>query len=178
MKVARTVWEGRISPLFDAARELLGADIEDRGVINRRHEPIRPQSTMRVVESLAEQGVTVLICGAISEVPAGMMEAAGITLIAFVAGSVEDVLGALAKGRSLIPAFSMPGCGCPKCPRPRGRTRVLQAGISDGGVFLATSGINGAGGPNRNDAHNGMAKRKVIERVKRGRDDQTAIGDK
>jgi predicted Fe-Mo cluster-binding NifX family protein len=146
MKVALTVWEGRISPLFDAARELLVVDIEDRGVINRRHEPIRPQSPMRVVERLAEQGVTVLICGAISEVPAGMMEAAGITLIAFVAGAVNDVLSALAGGSSLIPAFSMPGCGCPKCPRPRGKKRVDHAGDSGGGLFLAGSGIKGAGG--------------------------------
>jgi predicted Fe-Mo cluster-binding NifX family protein len=166
MKVALTVWEGRISPLFDAARELLVVDIEGRGMINRRHEPIRPQSPLRVVERLAEQGVTVLICGAISEVPAGMMEAAGITLIAFVAGAVEDVLSALARGSSLIPAFSMPGCGCPKCPRPRGRKRAYPDSISNGGVLLARSGITDAGQPDRNDTPNGMAKRKVVERVK------------
>lgn len=166
MKVALTVWEGRISPLFDAARELLVVDIEERGVVNRRHEPIRPQSPMRVVERLLEQQVTVLICGAISEMPAGMMEAAGITLIAFVAGAVEDVLGALAKGSSLIPAFSMPGCGCPKCPRPRGRKRVPQAGISNGGVFLTRSGVNDVEGRDRKDTHHGVAKRKVVERVK------------
>lgn len=167
MKVALTVWEGRISPLFDAARELLVAELEDRAVISLRHEPINPQWPLRVAERLAEQGVTALICGAISEVPARMMEADGITLIAFVTGPVEDVLGALAKGRSLIPAFSMPGCGCPKCPRPGGRKMANRAVISAGSLLLPESSVNGfMGGPDRYDTYDGMAKGKGVERFK------------
>jgi predicted Fe-Mo cluster-binding NifX family protein len=122
MKIAITIWEDRISPLFDAARELLLVDIEGEAPISRRHEPISSQWHLPVVQRLVEQGVSVLICGAISEVPARMIEAAGITLIAFVTGSIEDVLNTLAKGSALIPAFSMPGCGCPRCPRS-GRRR-------------------------------------------------------
>ncbi|MFH0729599.1 MAG: NifB/NifX family molybdenum-iron cluster-binding protein [Pseudomonadota bacterium] len=167
MKVALTVWEGRISPLFDAARELLVADIEEKGVINnRRHEPITPQWPLRVVERLVEQGVTVLICGAISEVPAGMMEAAGIKLVAFVAGPVDDVLGALAKGRPIIPTFSMPGCGCPKCPRPGGRRRGNLVSFPGSGKLPARSSAHGVGGQNRNDRHHNMTILKIIERGK------------
>ena len=39
MKVALTVWEGHISPLFDATRMLLIADIEGNRVTDRRMEP-------------------------------------------------------------------------------------------------------------------------------------------
>jgi predicted Fe-Mo cluster-binding NifX family protein len=167
MKVALTVWEGRISPLFDAARELLVADIEDKGMIhNRRHEPITPQWPMRVAERLVEQGVTVLICGAISEVPAGMMEAAGIKLVAFVAGPVDEVLGTLAKGRPILPTFSMPGCGCPKCPRPRGRRRGNPVVIPGSGKPPAISGTNGVGGANLNDRHYNKITLKIVERMK------------
>jgi predicted Fe-Mo cluster-binding NifX family protein len=167
MKVALTVWEGRISPLFDAARELLVAEIEDKGVIhNRRHEPIMPQWPLRVVERLVEQGVTVLICGAISEVPAGMMEAAGIELVAFVAGPVDDVLGALAKGRPIIPTFSMPGCGCPKCPRPKGRRRNNLAEGPGSRKLSTKNSVQGGGEPNRNDRHHYTTTLKIVGRVK------------
>jgi predicted Fe-Mo cluster-binding NifX family protein len=167
MKVALTVWEGRVSPLFDAARELLVADIDDRGVIkNRRHEPMTPQWPSRVVERLIEQDVTVLICGAISEAPAGMIEAAGIRLIAFVAGAVEDVLGMLAKGCPIVPAFSMPGCGCPKCPRPGGMKKVKRAGIPGGGKLPQRGPGNRSGRPVRNAPNEGAAVLKVAERRK------------
>jgi predicted Fe-Mo cluster-binding NifX family protein len=164
MKVALTIWEGRISPLFDAARELLVADIEDSGRINnRRHEPITPQWPLRVAERMVEQGVTVLICGAISEAPAGMMEAAGIKLVAFVAGSVDEILDALAKGRPLIPAFSMPGCGCPKCPRPGGRRRGNGVRVTGSGKLPARLRAQIAGGSKPTERHHDRIALKIIK---------------
>jgi predicted Fe-Mo cluster-binding NifX family protein len=166
MEVALTVWEGRISPLFDAARELLVADIDDRGVIRRRHEPMTPQWPSRVVNRLIEQGVTILICGAISEAPAGMIEAAGIRLVAFVAGAVDDILGTLAKGHPIVPAFSMPGCGCPKCPRPGGMKQAKTGGIPRSGKLPGRSRGNHLGGPIRNAPNEGVVVLKVVERRK------------
>lgn len=117
MKVALTIWEDRISPLFDAAREMLVVDIADSRIISRRHEPISPQWPLRFADRLADQGVGVLICGAISQLPAGTIEAAGIQLVPFVAGNVDDVLAVLASGAPIIPIFSMPGCGTRYCRR-------------------------------------------------------------
>lgn len=164
MKVAFTVWEDRISPLFDAARELLIADIADGRVTNRRHEPMTSQWPLRVAERLVEQEVTALVCGAISEVPAGIMESAGIKLLAFVAGAVDDVLGTLAKGRPIIPLFSMPGCGCPKCPRPGGRRKGSRAGIPGEGKL--PSGNAAHGGQNRKAGLGNIALMRMGDRTK------------
>ena len=119
MKVALTVWENRISPLFDSAREMLVVKIEHAMVIHRRQEPISPQWPLRLVERLIEQRIDALICGAISEQPAEMIERAGIKLVPFVSGPIEGFLGSLINGTPIIPAFSMPGCWRRKCHCPR-----------------------------------------------------------
>lgn len=110
MIVAVTVWEERISPVFDASRRLLIARIENTRVVERSYvifDAGRPSSLAR---TLTELNVSVLICGAVSQVPANIMVDQGITLIPFIAGKVDRVLEAVAKGISLAPTFVMPGC--------------------------------------------------------------------
>ncbi|MDX9787676.1 MAG: NifB/NifX family molybdenum-iron cluster-binding protein [Desulfobacterales bacterium] len=121
MKVALTVWGDRISPLFDAARELLIVEIQDAVVVSRRHEPIVLNGPLRLAERLAQQQIDVLICGAISELPARLIEAAGVKLVPFIAGAANDVLHSFAKGGEIVSAFSMPGCGCKKKAACRNR---------------------------------------------------------
>ena len=111
MKVALTVWENRISPVFDTAKMLLLAEIKDKKVISKRHEPFDPELFSRLVNRLTELDITVLICGAISKVPANIIEASRIKLIPFISGKADDVLECYAQGIQIIPAFLMPGCG-------------------------------------------------------------------
>jgi predicted Fe-Mo cluster-binding NifX family protein len=111
MKTALTVWEDRISPVFDSARMLLVAEIENKKVTGRRYEPFDSDLSSHLAERLAELDIAVLICGAISELPANMIEAAGIKLIPFITGIANEVLYVYAKGIPIIPAFLMPGCG-------------------------------------------------------------------
>ena len=110
MKVAITVWEDRISPVFDASRHLLIAEIEDARVTRRSFVLFNPERPSHLVKTLIELDVPVLICGAVSQVPADMIVAGGITMIPFIAGEVDRVLDVYAKGRSLAPTFVMPGC--------------------------------------------------------------------
>nr|MBC8360102.1 NifB/NifX family molybdenum-iron cluster-binding protein [Candidatus Desulfatibia profunda] len=110
MKVALTVWENRISPVFDTAKMLLLAEIKDKKVISKRHEPFDPELFSRLVNRLTELDITVLICGAISKVPANIIEASRIKLIPFISGKADDVLECYAQGIQIIPAFLMPGC--------------------------------------------------------------------
>ena len=125
MKVAVTAWGERISPVFDASRRLLIAEIEDRRVTNRStllFDPARPTSLASMLKDL---DVAVLICGAVSQVPASIIAATGVTLIPFITGDVNRVLAAYAKGTSLSPTFAMPGCrdslsGKEKRERPLG----------------------------------------------------------
>ncbi|MBW2366923.1 MAG: NifB/NifX family molybdenum-iron cluster-binding protein [Deltaproteobacteria bacterium] len=110
MKVAVTVWDNRISPVFDSAHTILITEIQSRKVAGKRFEPIDPDLPSRLAKRLTELGVSVLICGAISEQPADILEAAGIKLIPFIAGSAQKVLEDFAEDISITPDFLMPGC--------------------------------------------------------------------
>ncbi len=110
MKTALTVWENRISPVFDAAQMLLIAEIDNTKIINQRHEPFDPELPLRLIDRLLELDVAVLICGAISEIPATVIEAQAIKLIPFISGNADDVLEHYAQGLPIIPTFLMPGC--------------------------------------------------------------------
>jgi predicted Fe-Mo cluster-binding NifX family protein len=110
MKVALTVWENRISPLFDSAGMLLIADIEKGGKIRKHFEPIDQGLAFSRVGRLDELGVNVLICGGISDFFASLIEARNIKIVPFAAGPVEDVLEAFLAGDVYRKDLRMPGC--------------------------------------------------------------------
>ena len=78
MKVALTAWENRISPVFDSARTLLIAEVEDAKVVARRYAPIRNESICGLEKMLRDLEIDVLICGAISRPCEFALSAAGI----------------------------------------------------------------------------------------------------
>ena len=80
MKIAMTVWGERISAVLDCARTLLVAEIVREEVVARRHEIFDARCLDQIVQILARQEVSVLICGAISQEPANIIEAGGIKL--------------------------------------------------------------------------------------------------
>ncbi|MFO7715730.1 NifB/NifX family molybdenum-iron cluster-binding protein [Desulfosarcina sp.] len=110
MKVAVTVWEKRVSPVFDASRRVLIADIENARITDQSYLVFDPGLPSNLAKTLSDLEVPVLICGAVSQVPANTLTAGGITLIPFITGKVDRVLEAYAKGESLTPGFLMPGC--------------------------------------------------------------------
>ena len=110
MNVALTVWENRISPLFDSTRMLLIVNIRKRNVIGKHLEIFPYESPLSRAAKLADLDVTVLICGAISNLFANPIEIYGIRIIPFVAGAVDEVLDAYLMGALSSPKFRMPGC--------------------------------------------------------------------
>lgn len=110
MKVALTVWENRISPLFDSAGMLLIADIEKGGNVKKHFEPIENGLAFSRVARLVELGVNVLICGGISDFFASLIEARRIKIVPFAAGPVEEVLEAFLAGDVYRKDLRMPGC--------------------------------------------------------------------
>ena len=110
MKLAVTVWDERISPVFDAAHTLLIVDVKNGRLKNISYEPFNPQSEARLTEDLTHLGIEVLICGPISQVHSTLIEACAIHLIPFIGGNVNEVLESYVKGNPLAPAFLMPGC--------------------------------------------------------------------
>lgn len=111
MKVALTVWEGRISPVFDVSREALVLTVHSGAVTARTLVTLHAGSPGRKVDRLAELGVDTLICGAMTRAPCEALAARGVTVLGFVAGDVDEVVAAFLAGRLPCPALSMPGCG-------------------------------------------------------------------
>lgn len=131
MKMALTVWGNRISPMFDAAHMLLVVEIENTQIISRRYESFYPEFPSRLADMLEEMDVAILICGAISEMPANILEANGIKLIPFIMGDAHEVIDAYVKDVPFMPAFLMPGCSH-KCHRHAGKGKKHGARFAHG----------------------------------------------
>ena len=110
IRIAVTVWDERISPVFDASRRLLVAEIQCKSVTERSYLVFDPGQPRLLAETLLALDVSVLICGAVTQVPAAIIAEGGITLIPFITGRVDQVIEAYAQGTSLAPTFLMPGC--------------------------------------------------------------------
>jgi predicted Fe-Mo cluster-binding NifX family protein len=127
MKVALATWNGRISPVFDVARQVLMLDVAD-GRERARHEETLPGTDpLAQADRLASLAPQTLICGAISQPMAAMLVARGVCVMPFTAGPVEDVLAAWMAGSLPNTALSMPGC-CGRMRRCRGRGAGGRAG--------------------------------------------------
>ncbi len=124
MKVGITAWGNVVSPVFDAARALLVVEINGGTIVSRERLPMAGSSAeqqLQKLQTLRESGIEVLICGAVSEIPANMIESSGIRLIPFISGSIDAVLQAFLKQQLPAADFLMPGCGLRRRKRRRGR---------------------------------------------------------
>lgn len=110
MRTAIPVSDGRISPVFDAARRLLLVDIENGREVRRTEQTVEEAELWPRAQRVAELGADVLICGAISWPLEVMLLSAGVEVIPQTCGFVEHVLKAFMSGRLTEQAFVMPGC--------------------------------------------------------------------
>ena len=132
MKVGIPTWNGRISPVFDVARRLLVADIEDGKEIGREERAIEEMQPALRAKRLLDLGVSVLVCGAVSGSLEQMLLSSGVRVIPQICGLVEDVLQAFVADRLTEEAFLLPGCcGCGR--RRRGRHRGGGSGVGKQG---------------------------------------------
>jgi len=124
-RVAIPHWQGRVSPVFDVAGNVLLVDVADGTEQARQNVAVDGEQPRAREHLLSEHGATVLICGAISWPLEMALSAAGIEVIPQTCGDIDQVLTAFIDGRLNQDAFLMPGC----C----GRRRRFQAGRRRGG---------------------------------------------
>lgn len=110
MKVAVTIWEGRISPVFDACREVRVLSVEARKITSETLEVFDGNAPEDRIERLNRLGVEVLVCGAISEPLQAMLLERGIDVIGFVAGDADEVVKAFLSRTLPNHSMAMPGC--------------------------------------------------------------------
>jgi predicted Fe-Mo cluster-binding NifX family protein len=120
-RIAIPTWNGTVSPVFDTASRLLVVEADEGRECSRFETDITenflPSKTMR----LTGLAVDTLICGAVSRPLAYMITTAGIKLIPWISGQVEDVLQAFLQGNLFDLRFIMPGCAGPWGKGPGGR---------------------------------------------------------
>lgn len=109
MKVALTVWGNRISPVFDSAQTVLLAEILEKKIVDKTFEFIPLLIPVAIARKIVGFNPDSLICGAISQEPARIIEDAGISLIPFISGKAEPILQAYAQNLE-INKYCMPGC--------------------------------------------------------------------
>jgi predicted Fe-Mo cluster-binding NifX family protein len=132
MKAALTVWEGRVSPVFDVSREALVLTIENGDVGARSRESIATPTAASKIDRLVEMGVQTVICGAISEPLQHELTVRGVKVIGFVAGEIDEVVASFLAGTLPTPLLSMPGC-CRRQNRFRGGRGGGGSGRGGGG---------------------------------------------
>jgi predicted Fe-Mo cluster-binding NifX family protein len=127
MKAAVTVWNERISPVFDVSREAVILTIENGAIVARCTERIEAPTDAVKIDRLKELGVETLICGAISEPLFRDLTARGVRVLGFVAGDLNEVVQAFLANTLPSPALSMPGYCC-KQRRFRGGDKPQSRG--------------------------------------------------
>jgi predicted Fe-Mo cluster-binding NifX family protein len=113
MKAAFTVWDEKISPVFDSANKLLIVEIKNKEIKKEFYANFNPKTEDKLIETLALLGIDELVCGAITQHHMSIIEGGTIKLISFIGGNIKDILETYAMGNPLIPGFLMPGCTVP-----------------------------------------------------------------
>lgn len=126
MKVAIPTFNSRVSPRFDFAGKVLIATIENGKVVDREQFSLTNLNTIRRSSLLREQGVSVVICGGISNFSVRLLSENGIEVIPLVAGEIEDVLEQFVLGDLVVPPMSFPQTG--KGGRYRSRKGKCRGG--------------------------------------------------
>lgn len=117
--MAVAIWRGRVSPVFDVARQVLVVEVPWKRWGDWTVEEFGERSESSRVTRLSELNIEFLVCGAISSPLWEMLIDAEIDVQPHVSGSLSQVLQAVADGRIDDPIFRMPGC----VPGQQGRRR-------------------------------------------------------
>ena len=109
MRIAMPTWNESVSSLFDTASQLLVVEVDKGEEYSRFETDISEHFLHSKAMRLREMGIDTLICGAISEQGARMITTAGIELIPWISGQVDEVFQAFLRGNVLGTQFLMPG---------------------------------------------------------------------
>ena len=140
MKTAFAIWDNRIAPVFDTARQLHIVESESERIVREIQEPLVEDLPVKRALRLSELGVGMLVCGAISRPLQALVLSYGIKVAPFVAGELRVVIQAWIEGNLGQTDFAMPGC----CGHGRGHRRKM-CGIGKDGYEMDGKGRLGAG---------------------------------
>jgi len=112
MKTAITIWNDRVSPVFDVTGKARLYESEGERICSEQQLLLPDACATEKIACLVEAGTDVLICGAISRDAHSTATNAGIRVFPFIAGDVQEILQACLASRLVEGGFAMPGCAC------------------------------------------------------------------
>ena len=151
MKVAVPTFGDRVSPRFDCAVSFLVATVDKGQISDRRVLDASEWAPHERINRLVALGVDVVVCGGIDCWSAESLRSVGVSLYAWVAGTIEESLDALIRGK--LDDYVTPVAG-ERCGRAGGGRRV----------------DNSSGSPPRDTAQRGGGRRHRSGRRRGGSD--------
>jgi len=110
MRIAFSLWNERIAPVFDVARHFWIIDVEEGRIVGqtgRRFSSDDPQErAMRLSTLQVEQ----LVCGAITRSSYQALAERGMQVVSFIAGDLDQVIHAYLADQLKDGELNMPGC--------------------------------------------------------------------
>ena len=128
MKVAIAPLGGRLAPVFDVAASLLLVDSGSGSSPGREEHMLAATDPLERAREVARLGADVLICGAISWPLELALSSAGVEVIPYVCGELEDVLKAFGQGQ-LSSSFAIPRRAS------RAGAGARASGVAEGGAW-------------------------------------------
>jgi predicted Fe-Mo cluster-binding NifX family protein len=113
MKTAFTVWNDRIAPLLDVAANIHVVESEAGNITAQTRVCLDDPLPALKVRRLADLGVQMLVCGAISRSARNMIAAYGIELAAYINGDLDTVIDAWKNDQLYTDTLRMPGRNSP-----------------------------------------------------------------
>lgn len=110
VRVAIPIWQERVSPVLDVASRLLVVTCRAGKPVQRKEFLLSQLSPEVLAESVAELGVDVLLCAALSDSLFRSLERRGVRVRPHLCGDVEPLLRAFIQGGVRRSEFRMPGC--------------------------------------------------------------------
>lgn len=152
MKAAFSTWDNRIAPVFDASNQIRLVEVESGKIVRSKQGTLPEDLPVQKALRLAELKTDVLVCGAISRAMHDLIISYGIRIIPFVSGALDEIVQALASGRSDWTCFAMPGCMGGGRRRTQGTGGFFQ---EEGFMSIQRPGGRGRGGGGRHSKTGG-----------------------
>jgi len=129
MRIAVTIWNNRISPVFDVAQNLLMVDLDDGKETVRRNLSLAGMPPPLKIEVLKKSNVEMVLCGAISESFLRLLTTSGIRVEPWISGNIEEIIQAVIQNKLSNPCYCMPGCYRFRCRGKQNRSGRRNRGM-------------------------------------------------
>lgn len=120
MRVAIPRMGETVAPCFEYCATMAIFTITGRHVMEQIDFPLLSRDPFDRVRLLRDQRVDTLICGGMQDIYEDLVRAAGLEVISWVSGSVEDLLDMFLRGH-LVPGTDLPEPDGPETVDLRGR---------------------------------------------------------